>query len=415
MHGTLILLLSTMLPWFGVLVLGVTAFFNMIAAFIAYLFVLTFLKDTEAPLLSSISILLVFAMGILIASSVVPVRCAFDLANSVHIFSTFVFSLAAYSNFLGSSFAFVTASILMASMVKKIDAFTTRTMVRQSRQLNFTKALFFLLLVVMPVCVLAPATSTSHSGFLGADIEADPVAMMLNFVVVNGLLPRDHIQYLALKYQLEIAVGVRPPTSPMTGEFLPLRSFNESIMQYASRTVIHLLRGPHQQRAGNKGVDTSAVGQQGLSLVNLFGFMDPRHISLGKLNASKQIGFDFSAVARLIWSSANIPASGIAILNVAEDAITKRPVACHLFGYNEDGTVIASGLDASLPDGDIWGLEDGPILFEELGALEQDDKELRARLAPKNFAKEAVEVNLTRLDNLTHGFVEIRFNSGFGG
>ena len=143
--------------------------------------------------------------------------------------------------------------------------------------------------------------------------------------------------------------------------------------------------------------------------------MDPRHISLGKLNASKQIGFDFSAVARLIWSSANIPASGIAILNVAEDAITKRPVACHLSGYNEDGTVIASGLDASLPDGDIWGLDDDHIPFEELGALEQDDKELRARLAPKNFAKEAAEVNLTRLDNLTHGFVEIRFNSGFGG
>jgi len=65
------------------------------------------------------------------------------------------------------------------------------------------------------------------------DIEAyDPVAMMLNFAVTNNLLSKDHVQYLALKLELEIATGDRQRGTKMIGEYAALRKFNESRMPY---------------------------------------------------------------------------------------------------------------------------------------------------------------------------------------
>jgi hypothetical protein len=403
-------------------VLGVNTLFSVLAGFIAYVFILAILKELWGGVLI-ISSPVVFAVGTIVSSLAVPVRLTFDFANVGCASNTFIFAMATSSPYSWASFAYVAASIFMASIVNKNGICTEPSFSDINRcdssRLTIGKGLFFFLIIItLPACVIAPVT-TLWSDYLdstsGEFSCADPVAMMLNFVVMHELLPRDHIQYLALKYQLEIAVGVRPQGSPMTGEFVALRSFNESIMHYASRTVIYLLRGPHQKRAGSGGDSSSAFGQQSLSLVNLFGFMDPRNISRGTMDASQRIGFDYLEVARVIWSSINTPASGTAMICVDRDPLVGKPVVCHLFAYNEDGTVIAPGLEASHPDGDVWGLEEGPIRHNELDNLEHDEAQRRLRLAGSKFAKEAVEANITRLDNAVNGFVHVHFVSGTGG
>jgi hypothetical protein len=53
----------------------------------------------------------------------------------------------------------------------------------------------------------------------GADSSRhdDPVAMMLNYAVVHGLMKTSDIQYLALEWELGIALGLRPRESRMDG------------------------------------------------------------------------------------------------------------------------------------------------------------------------------------------------------
>ena len=116
------------------------------------------------------------------------------------------------------------------------------------------------------------------------------------------------------------------------------------------------------------------------------------------MNASQRIGFGYLEVARVIWSSINTSASRTAVICVDRDLLVGKSVVCHLFAY-EDGTVIALGFQASHPDGDIWGLEEGAIRHNELDDLEHDDVQRQLRLARSIFAKEAVEADISRLDN----------------
>lgn len=105
----------------------------------------------------------------------------------------------------------------------------------------------------------------------GADSSRhdDPVAMMLNYAVVHGLMKTSDIQYLALEWELGIALGLRPRESRMDGKFSPLFGYNRTLMQQSSRSLMHLLRGPHQQQYGG-GLGVAVLGKQYLSQVNLF-------------------------------------------------------------------------------------------------------------------------------------------------